>query len=66
MYRSPLLNSKTKITGDITLFLLSSYFVSKKFRFKFHNYVFGRGSKVGQTIGTIASDIFSFPPSMEK
>ena len=29
MYRFPLLNSKTKITGDITLFLLKSYFISK-------------------------------------
>lgn len=28
-------------------------------------YAFGRGSEAGQTIGTVASDIFSFPPSME-
>ena len=29
-------------------------------------YAFGRGSEAGQTTGTVASDIFSFPPSMEK
>lgn len=28
-------------------------------------YAFGRGSEAGQTVGTVASDIFSFPPSME-